>query len=1143
MTARGVSLVLLRVLLWGMTAAVLLVLGLGATARGTAWLARGLSALEPRLELAHRDGNLLEARFARIAWRDAGLVVELREVAWTLSPRCLTGDVLCFAQFQADALDIDLGPASGASSPLALAPVMLPLELVLEHGTLGTLHVRRGAESLLRLHDIALSAGMRGSRIDVARLDAHMDQLGASLSGRVELRAQLPIEAAGELRWGALDRAELQAHGDLGGLAFSARTAGRYAVDLDGRVDALARPLALAVRARSREALVPDPARPDLAALHDATLDVAGTLEALRGELSAQLESAALGRNALTATATWTPGRLELGAVALRGEAGALAASGHVETRAGGGWALRAEASDFCPTGWAPALACRLGGTVTADGTLGPAGVLEAAGELAGELNGHPARIAGGVAMDAGGQWRLRDLRLASGTNTLTLDGSVGERLELEATLAVGRLADTIATAAGSGGGSFRVRGSPDDPQLAGTLELHGLAWNGLAAGSLALQADWRGLAQAGNSVRLALSDGRYGDIGGIALDATLTGAGAALGLALAARAADAALRLDCSGALATDTGWRGQCRQAEFAGPGAEAPWRGDRAITLDWRRPDGELRIDPFCLRRDAAALCSRAQVRLAPGRVGGVAIAGSAIPFAWLAPWLPEGLRADGAFDIRVDADAAAGQSPRLAATASTGAMSLGVLAAGEPLAVAVREARAELATDGTGLRLGWTLALADGAAFDGEARLEPAGGALSGRMALERFDLAPYAMLAPGVVAAAGRLDGDIRLGGSLREPRLAGSLHLRDGMLGHERLPQPVEDVQLDVDFAGTEARLAGRFATAAGAGELDGTARFAGEGWSADLALRSDGLKLEPARDSELTVVPRLRVLLDPQRASISGEVFVPTADIRLDRLPASAVSVSPDAVIVGEEPKATPFDYDMTLAVRLGDAVRLRGRGVDARLEGALELRRNAGGRRLRASGEIRIPEGRYTAYGQDLEVTEGSIRFRGPLDRPELRLTAIRRIEDENIQVGVRVRGDLRDPELSSYSRPAMEESRAMHYLLTGRAPDAGGNSDLAVAGMLMQLGAAGASKLTGNVLSGFGIQDFQLATREVEGGTEVHLSGYLSPDLYLRYGVSTFDKVNTFRLRYRLHKSFFVEAVSGIENAVDFLYSFER
>ena len=82
-----------------------------------------------------------------------------------------------------------------------------------------------------------------------------------------------------------------------------------------------------------------------------------------------------------------------------------------------------------------------------------------------------------------------------------------------------------------------------------------------------------------------------------------------------------------------------------------------------------------------------------------------------------------------------------------------------------------------------------------------------------------------------------------------------------------------------------------------------------------------------------------------------------------------------------------------------------------------------------------------------------------------------------------------------------------------------------------------------MTGRVLGKLGIQDFQIDSRDVQGGTEVQLSGYITPDLYLRYGVSTFEKVNTFRLRYRLTPRFFVEAVSGVENAVDFLYSFHR
>jgi translocation and assembly module TamB len=191
-----------------------------------------------------------------------------------------------------------------------------------------------------------------------------------------------------------------------------------------------------------------------------------------------------------------------------------------------------------------------------------------------------------------------------------------------------------------------------------------------------------------------------------------------------------------------------------------------------------------------------------------------------------------------------------------------------------------------------------------------------------------------------------------------------------------------------------------------------------------------------------------------------------------------------------------------------------------------------------------VRILEGRYTAYGQRLEVSEGSsLVFNGPLTRPALRINAVRHIEDEPVEVGVQVRGDAKAPELKVFSRPTMPESRALHYLLTGRAPTSGTDNELAVGSAMMQLGISGAGKVTSKIFGKLGIQDFQVDSRKVQGGTEVQLSGYLTPDLYLRYGVSTFEKVNTFRLRYRLTPRFFVEAVSGVENAVDFLYSFSR
>jgi len=1144
-STRKLSLALLRALLRGASAAILLLLALALAPRGTALLARAIERLEPRLEIRWREGNLLEARFERIAWRDGALAVTLHDVAWTLAPRCLLTDALCFDALDVAMLDVDIGPGSGEHTPRALAPVLLPLPLEIGLGTAGALAVRRGDAVLLSLQDIALAGSLRGSRVELARFSARREDLRASLAGHIDLRDRLPLAATGRLARGDTDSAGISFDGDLGRLAFRARSEGRFALDAEGVADLLAQPLAFELQVRSREPLgYPGGAAPGV--LHEAQLSARGTTADVHATLAARFESAALGSNALSAEARWTPGRVTLDGFRLNGAAGTLAASGELATTGERRWRVTANATDFCPVGWTPALDCRLSGSLGAEGALvEPAQPLALTATLSGVVNGYDARIDGRVSALPDGRWLVEEARVQSGSNSFTAKGSWGPESHIDASLVVGNLADTIATARGTGRGSFTLRGSPAAPALTASLQMQGVAWGEAAAGTLALQAEWKGAASPANRLRLALTDARWDEFEHASVDATLAGAGAAHRLALSARSAAQALALDCSGGMSAQGDfWKGACGALEIGAPAGASPWRNDRPLELSWLRKDGALRIEPFCLRSDGAALCSGQRARIARDSLAGVSLSGTRIPAAWIGPWLPAGLETSGDLDLRLAAEKPAGGRPRVDGQLDAADLSFTVLAAGESVPLAVERASASLRSRDEGLRLDWRFALVGGATFSGLLDLgdRARGGALEGSMTLEDFDLAPVALHAPGVISAAGTLGGTVRVAGTLRAPRASGSLQLRSGELLHERLPQPLGDIALVLDFAGTEARLAGSFAIDGNTGALEGSARFDDTGWRADIGLRATGLQLEPARGSRLTLSPDLRVRLEPQRAAVDGKVEVAAADIRLDRLPAYAVSVSPDTVIVGAEPPAPPFEYTADVRVELGPAVRVRGKGVDARLDGALQLLRRPG-EPLRARGEIRVPEGRYTAYGQELEVTEGVIRFRGPLDRPELRLTAVRRIEDENLEVGVRVRGDLNDPELSAFSRPTMEESRALYYLLTGHAPDPGGNTELAVTGMLLSLGSAGASRITGDVMKHLGIRDFQLDTRQVTGGTEVHLSGYLLPDLYLRYGVSTFDRINTFRLRYRLKDAIHVEAVSGIENAVDFLYSFER
>ena len=50
-----------------------------------------------------------------------------------------------------------------------------------------------------------------------------------------------------------------------------------------------------------------------------------------------------------------------------------------------------------------------------------------------------------------------------------------------------------------------------------------------------------------------------------------------------------------------------------------------------------------------------------------------------------------------------------------------------------------------------------------------------------------------------------------------------------------------------------------------------------------------------------------------------------------------------------------------------------------------------------------------------------------------------------------------------------------------------------------------------------------------------TKVHL-------LQVKYGVGIFNSLGEFTVRYRLMQDLYVEAVSGLDSAVDLLYQFE-
>ncbi|HWT70651.1 MAG TPA: translocation/assembly module TamB domain-containing protein, partial [Oxalicibacterium sp.] len=129
-----------------------------------------------------------------------------------------------------------------------------------------------------------------------------------------------------------------------------------------------------------------------------------------------------------------------------------------------------------------------------------------------------------------------------------------------------------------------------------------------------------------------------------------------------------------------------------------------------------------------------------------------------------------------------------------------------------------------------------------------------------------------------------------------------------------------------------------------------------------------------------------------------SGFVDIGTSD---------APELSDDVVIVGRSPKqSTKTAIALDLGLDLGKGIRVRGRGLDALLLGQIRLLASAGDT-LRAEGTLRVKSGTFKAYGRELAIERGLLRFNGALNNPALDILAMRK--GQEVEAGVSVGGTV--------------------------------------------------------------------------------------------------------------------------------------
>nr|CDQ36140.1 Autotransporter assembly factor TamB [Virgibacillus halodenitrificans] len=1083
---------------------------------------------------------------------------------------------------------------------LALPEIDLPLDIRAPSLVIDDFQLR-GATSY-HLMQATLSLSTEGSDVAIHRLHVRSDDGEAELALQTTLSGDYPLHGNLEAHIAraplAGQRAELTLDGSLADLALDLDASGPVTATLKGTVDALAPtlpfslsldanditwPLAgtltapeLAVQSRLDAAAVSasqhvGAGKPAyrLDTLH---LDADGSLEDYRVALDLTARGDGLPESRLTLDGRGDASHFAWSPLTLQAEGGTLSGRGHVNWTS----ALSVESDlqfDKLPVGaFTEAVDGTLNGKARVGFDMQPQGWRLRVPQLAidGTLQDRPLSLNAKLSGNSQMQWAIDQLDLRQGDNRITAEGNIGQRLDLRSRIEAPRLSTLWPGLGGALQGDLNAQGSLKSPRLDLDMTGEALRYQTQQLQSLSLKAQSEGIDDPRVNADVSIEGLEAGGQRVDALSAALAGRLSQHTLELDARLGSglplSRVSLTLDGQYdANAQRYRGSLAPLELATEYGNIAL--DDALEFDADVATQRVTLAPFCLvRQQGGEACLVDRARLAAD-TGDASLALRDIPMDLLADKLPSGWHVDGKTQGEANLSwQQAGQQWHAEGQIDSQLDVTGEDARGNPWKLP--DSRLAVTFDATPSRADTRLTLDQG--DTGKLALtlgidDPLGeAALEGRLQVDDITFAPYRALVEGLSELEGALAGDVTFAGTLRQPDLDGELTAEGVKARGAVLPIAIRDARLGIDFAGQRADIDGFVAGEKGQLNLDGEADWQDpSAWQARLGIegQDDPLEVSLPNFGRLRVAPDLRVNANPDRLQVRGDVNVPWARLEVGKIPPSAVAPSSDEVIItreedaaqqkaaasGEQGEATAqalsdagMALDISVMLHLGPDMSLEAYGLESQLEGQLEVRQGSGPVQL--FGDVNLVDGSYTAFGQDLIIRQGQILFSGPASQPRLQFEAIRNpdtIEDD-VTAGLRVTGRAENPQLSIFSEPAMSESRALSYLLRGRAPgDDGGDGALTSA--LIGLSLSQSGRAVGQLGQAFGVDDLSLDTSGSGEDSQVVVSGYVFDDLKVGYGVGIFSPIAELTLRYRLIQNLYLEAVSGAAQAIDLIYTF--
>ncbi len=1117
---------------------------LGTSSGARFLLARAQPYLPQELTIGEIRGTLVSGiDVASLDWNSETVDVAIRDLFIRVEVARLLSRQLAVRSLDVGELDVVSRSAGETESTGALPSIDLPIEVSLDASSLRKLTFTN-EDSTQALDEIQVSASMKGARLDVTRLVVRSSWLSADLDGRLTLAGDYPGRIRLHWKWSQSPSQEftgqLEARGDLRRYDVEHVLQLPHEVVTEGRISYVDSVLEFDLA--NNWADFEWPVGDSLLTTTGGTLELSGNPSSVDVSLDTRAGLGDLPETQVNLKGILDPQKIRMSQLDASNDFGRLAASGDVRWQPALAFDIAYSLEDLSPSLASKLLTGQVDarGMATGEWIAGSPSVTVIVGALDGQVNDQPLG-GGGTVRYSREQLTVTNGRVELGGNRIGIRGAIGDRLAMNARVDLPAIRELLPDASGSLSADIELRGTPARPE--GRLEASGidLSWSEYAIANLDVDttvSPAQDLVISVNLEKVLVGENQIdsvnlaatGSIDRHTLRAELLGDGNRI-------AAEA------SGAY-QDDGWTGSIRSLLIDNALAGTWSLGDPAELVVSR---DTVSIAVACLERTAAAGQACIQADMAGDRPATFDLAISDVPLSALPLKLPAEVTPRGLVDIRAEGSMV---DKRLTGDASIALSDAKVdaIVDDEPISVSFTRATANVNLADNRAQASLRLELADGV---GSTALDvtvddiaETGSAVAGLGTVDFNDLTLFAALLPDISQPSGNIDGNLEISGSLGEPELLGALSISDGSFGFRKTGVEISDINARL------AQLApGRLQIDGSARSGDGEIKIRGDTWvSADAGIRSEFLitgqdfELSRLPDWQVAASPSIAVVLDDRATTVTGNLFIPKTDVRVKDIPDAAQSASPDVIVHrgdGAEPIARRR-IDVDIAVALGEDVRFAGFGLSTAIEGAVRVR---GGTHApyAGAGRLSLRDGRYMAYGQELEIERGQLIFNGPLDNPQLDVRAVRRMTD--VTAGIQLSGTPAQLQSSLYSEPPLGDAETLSYLLTGRPlSSATGEEDGDMLNAAaFALGVSSAGNIVTQVRTGLGLD-----TLAVEGGADdsrLIAGKRFGQRLFVEYGYGLIDKLGTLLLRYQLSERIILESRTGTISNFDILYSVKK